>query len=501
MADRPTPDSAAGPEVDRRTALKGLGALFAAGCATEPADRSKTPTDGSTDTGTPDLPDEFGWELLRHRIDTVVVLMMENRSFDHYLGSMSLVEGHTDVDGLTEDMSNPNSSGTPVHVFPTGIYCLSDPPHGWNSCHRQFNDGANDGFVTEFEDRHPEVGHEAMGFWGRETLSSMYTLADHFVVCDQWYSSIMSSTWPNRFYASCAQNGGRQGNDFPAEVFPSIYTSVAESGRSWGCYFNNAPFMILLPDRRPQEEQFQPVEQFFVDAAAGTLPNVVIVDPIFGKNDDHPPAHPVAGQIYISQIYDALRKSPQWERTLFVITYDEHGGFFDHAPPPKMADALAEEGFDQTGFRVPTLVVGPWVKPGHVSHTVRDHTSILAFIEHLFELDPLTERDAAADPMLDLFDAEAVLSGTPIVGPALPVIEADEDELYAPECQYPIDFFTLREGYVTLQPELEDWLDLNARGSRIDRREQTHALYVAMLERAEQDGLLVRKKAQSPEGL
>jgi len=482
------PSSSPHPSVDRRTALQGLGVLLA-GCATPPKSSDSA---GPADSGTVDLPDEFGWELLRHRIDTVVVLMMENRSFDHYLGALSLVEGRTEVDGLTEDMSNPHPDGSDVLVFPSGIFCLSDPPHGWNSCHDQWNDGANDGFVREFEDRHAGVGHEAMGFFGRETLTAHYHLADHFVVCDQWYASVMSSTWPNRYYASCAENGGMQGNDFPLEPVESIYTRVAAKGLSWASYFNNAPFLVLLPDRTPQEPEFTEMERFFEDAAAGTLANVVLVDPVFGKNDDHPPAHPVAGQIFIAQVYEALRKSPQWDRTLLVVTYDEHGGFFDHAPPPTAADDRADEGFDRLGFRVPTLVVGPWVKPGHVSHTVRDHTSILAFIEHLFELDPLTARDAAADPMLDVFDADAVLAGTPVEGPAVPTIEADEDELYAPECQYEVSFFTQREGYVTLQPELEEFLNAQPPGLRVDRRALTDDLYRGLLDRAEADGILKR---------
>ena len=475
--------------VDRRTALQGLGALLA-GCA---SGAPSSPGSDYTvlDSGQSPAP-EFGWELLRERIDTVVVLMMENRSFDHYLGALSLVEGRSDVAGLTEAMSNPHPDGTDVHVFPSGIYCLSDPPHSWGSSHDQWNLGANDGFVREFYDRHPEVAHEAMGFFDRDSLVALYHLADHYTVCDQWFSSVMSSTWPNRFYASCGQNGGQNGNDFPDAPFDSIYTRLAAEGHTWGCYFNNAPFLVLLPDRAPNEPEFQPVERFFDDAAAGRLPNVVVVDPVFGRNDDHPPAHPVAGQVYIAQIYEALRASPQWERTLFIVTYDEHGGFFDHVPPPTLPDDRAADGFDQAGFRVPTVVVGPWVRPGHVSHTVRDHTSILAFIENLFELDALTTRDAAADPLLDLFDAEALVAGTPRAGAPTPTIYASEAELYAPECQYEVSFFTERGGHVTLQPELEDWLDAHAAGSPIDRRHLTDDLYAGLLERAERSGVLQR---------
>ncbi len=479
--------------VNRRDALKGLGALLTAGCGQGAKTNADTQaSSGEGDSAAEAPPDGFGWDLIRYHIDTVVVLMMENRSFDHMLGARSLVEGATDVDGLTEEMSNPHPDGSTVAVFPTGTFCLSDPPHSWSSSHRQFNDGANDGFVAEFEARATGVGQEAMGFWDRETLTATWALADDYVVCDRWYCSLMSSTWPNRYYASCGQNGGVQGNSFPTTTFPSIYSRIGLAGKTWGCYYSNVPFLIVLPDRTPQEEQFQPIETFFEHAAAGTLPNVTVVDPVFGRNDDHPPAHPVAGQVLISQVYEALRTSPQWNRILFVVTYDEHGGFFDHVPPPTLPDDRAAEGFDQAGFRVPTLVIGPWVKSGQTSHVVYDHTSILAFIEHLFDVPPLTTRDAAADPMLDVFDADRLLAGTPKEGRRLPVIEADEAELYAPECGYDASFFTERGGSVTLQPELEAFLDEKAGGSRVDRRAETDQIYEALLERAERDGLLRR---------
>ncbi len=481
--------------LDRRTTLKGLGAMMAAGCA--PSGPKPGADDGNSPLDSGDAaPTEFGWPLLRHRIDTVVVLCMENRSFDHYFGALKLLEQHEDVEGLTEDMSNALPDGTAIPPFLSDAYCVSDPPHSWNSSRDQWNEGANDGFVTAFHNRDPDAAHEAMGYFDRTTLSAFYELSDHYTLCDQWFGSLLSSTWPNRFYLHCADNGGQHGNSFPTEPVVSIYDRLTHKGLSWGCYFANVPFLMVVPDRQPDEPQFMEVEHFFADAAAGTLPNMVVVDPIFGRADDHPPAHPVAGQIYAAQIYEALRNSPQWERCLFVITYDEHGGFFDHVPPPELPDDRAAEGFGQAGFRVPTLLVGPWVKPGHVSHVVRDHTSILAFVENLFEVDALRMRDAAADPMLEVFDEAALLAGTPREGVALTPIDADEDEIFAAECVTTGGI--LADGPtapVTGQPELEAWIDAHPVPLRVDRRLQTDALHRALVAQAEKDGLVTIRRA------
>src|SRR5690606_9346872 len=127
---------------------------------------------------------------------------------------------------------------------------------------------------------------------------------------------------------------GYQGNDLSNPIhFKSIYGQLDKAGISWGCYFGNISFLWLLRDT--DEKKMYPLEQFFEDAAAGRLPQVVVVEPLYGRNSDHPPEHPAAGQIFLSSIYDALAKGPQWARSLMMVTYDEHGGFFDHVPPPK----------------------------------------------------------------------------------------------------------------------------------------------------------------------
>lgn len=465
----------------RRTAIKGLGAaavapLLPLGCTEEP---------GALPPG------EVTPELLRQRIDTVVFLMMENRSFDHYFGALKLVEGRSDVEGLVAGMSNPHPDGGVVEVFRAQENCVADPPHSWSASHAQWHEGVNDGFVSEYLARWgPGTPPEVMGYFDREMLSASYALADRFVLCQRWFCSLMSSTWPNRYYSLAGQNGGVHGNSVPGVDFPCIFDRLDEAGLTWADYYSNAPFACLLPSIALDENRLRGIETFFEHAERGILPNFSVIEPFYGRNSDHPPEHPLAGQILIAAVYEALARSPQWERSLLVVTYDEHGGWFDHVPPPLAPDERADLGFDQLGFRVPTLVVGPWVKPGHLSDVQFDHTSMLAFLETLWDLDPLTMRDAAADDMFGLLDEGSLLSGQPRSAITLPVIEADDDEIYAPECAggglrspgEPVPMHT--------QPELDAVMDERFAGTFVDRRADTERLFRLLLDKAEDLGVL-----------
>lgn len=468
----------------RRAALKGLGAtalISAAAC-------------GKPD---PDSPEDKRTleELIREHVDTVVVVMLENRSFDHYFGARSLEEGDDEVDGLTAEMSNPHPDGSDVFPFRAETLCLSDPPHSWTSSHEQFNGGANDGFVDRYAVGHPTTAEEVMGYWTREMLTAHYTLADAYTLCDRWFCSLMTSTWPNRFYSHAGQNGGLTGNDLSTTAYPSIYASLEAGGHSWGSYFSNLPFTLLLPDRALPQPKIQTIENFWSHAEAGTLPNVTVVEPMYGWNDDHPPNHPKAAQVFLASVYEALVRSPQWERTVLLVTYDEHGGFFDHVPPPTTSDERAEEGFDQLGFRVPSMVIGPWVKPGHVSHEVYEHCSMLALIERIFDLEALTQRDAVANPLFDCFDEEALRAGAPHAAVQLDPIEANDAELFADECVDDPIFATpaaMAASRSIGQEELAQHADLHWTGTRFDRRPDSLAIYQGLLDHAERLGVLRR---------
>ncbi|NUP12323.1 MAG: alkaline phosphatase family protein [Polyangiaceae bacterium] len=362
-------------------------------------------------------------------ITHIVVLMMENRSYDHLLGSRAL-EG-LPGDGITENMSNPNLDGVAQPVYRETDFCVADPPHGWDPSHAQFNEGANDGFVRAYqEEAGAEIAPYVMGYFTREDIPVTHALADEYTSCDRWFSSVMGPTWPNRFYLHAAQSEGLKSNDSPQDRLPNIYDKLDEKGIAWEYYYTDLPFLLLMGGNHMKPA----TPNFFDDAAAGTLPQVTVIDPGFGLNDDHPPHHPQLGQQFIAAVYQALATSPLWEKVLFVITYDEHGGFFDHVAPPKTADDRAAEGFDQLGFRVPTLLVGPYVKKGHVSSVQYDHTSVLKHIETMFGLDPLTARDAAANDLSDAIDQERLAAGEASAPITLPSINLSADDI-DPECK------------------------------------------------------------------
>ncbi len=430
---------------------------------------------------------------LSDTIDTVVLLMMENRSFDHYYGAMSMLEGRRDLDGLLPTMSNPDVAGVAVDVHPADLNCIADPRHSWSASHRQFNEGKNDGFVIEHEQRYGfEERHRPMGYFDRRTLPAHYGIGGHYTIFDRWFSSLMTSTWPNRFYTLGAQNNGIQGNDFGGDYsFLNIYDRLQRAGVPWAVYYGNISFSLLFPRKYPQDN-FRDVMQFFDDAEAGTLPRFTMVEPIYGRNDDHPPEHPLAGQVLIQSVYDALAKSPQWDRCLFVVTYDEHGGFFDHVAPPKAPDLFADDGFDQLGFRVPAFAAGPYVKQGHVEHTVFDHTAVIAFVERLFGLAPLTPRDAAANDLSAILDDRRIADRRPAPPLELPRIEAEESVVYAPECVVSINPF-VSPVKTFGQPELTAFFANELVGSVFDRRHRTDQIYEDFLVHAERSGVLKRR--------
>jgi phospholipase C len=355
---------------------------------------------------------------------THVFLMMENRSFDHFLGARAL-EG-LGGDGLTRSMSNPDASGALIAPWEATVdtMCVPDPPHSWGSSRQQWNGGACDGFV-----RAQQVGVPGdtgpMQYLTRAHLPVTWALADEYAVCDRWFASVMGATWPNRMYWLSGTSMGMQNNDLPPGGWtaPLIYDQLDAAGVEWKLYIADLPWVALLGFSPPQG-RVRNIEEFFADAAAGTLPPVVFLDPPFSYADDHPPHHPVFGQQYLASVYNALAASPQWEKSMLVVTYDEHGGFFDHVSPPTVVDDRAAEGFDQLGFRVPTLVVGPYVKRSHVSSVVRDHTSALRHLQVLHGLGDMGMRTAAANDLSELLDEARVASGDaapPIVLPAVEV--------------------------------------------------------------------------------
>jgi phospholipase C len=395
----------------RRDLLKSMGAVAGA------AGLSKfLPGCGSDDGG----PGE---------IKNIVLLMMENRSYDHWLGARSLLEGKPG-DGLLATMSNRDLDGNDIAVSPaSGSLCVPDPPHGWEQSHEQWASGVNAGFLTEHQRRAP--GDLApMQYMTRQHLPVTWALADAYATCDRWFASVMGPTWPNRMYWLAGTSMGMQGNELPPEDFtaPTIFHRLDEKAVPWKLYYGDLPFLFLLGHGFDVDPvgRVLPIDDFYSDAAAGTLPPVTYLDPPFGYADDHPPHHPILGQQFLASVYTALANSPQWKDTLLVVTYDEHGGFFDHVPPPTVADDRAAMGFDQLGFRVPSLVIGPYVKQGFVSSVQRDHTSVLKHLETGFGLAPLTARSSAANDLSELIDTDRLTAGEAAAPITLAPVDVEE---------------------------------------------------------------------------
>jgi len=348
------------------------------------------------------------------RIEHVVVLMMENRSFDHMLGFLRLHEGRDEIDGLTgrETNSYGGQQYAVHHLDRTQYPKALDPCHG-GACVAQQIAGEMGGFVANFvEMNRPDPEHIGlvMGYYDAEDLPVYAHLAEEFAVCDRWFSSLPGSTWPNRLYSLTGRCDGSAENreGLPIYDLPSFARQLDAHGVSWRWYSHD-PATLRLADGRyrlshhdnfaffdrrkvsvvtrlAEELLLEERSCFLDDARDGTLPSVSWIDPNFvdlsffetSSNDDHPPSDVHAGQQLVLQVYRALAESPLWERTLLVITYDEHGGFYDHVVPPPCADD--DPRFRRYGVRVPAFAISPWVAPRSVSHEVFDHTSIIKTI-------------------------------------------------------------------------------------------------------------------------
>ena len=336
-------------------------------------------------------------------IDTIVVVMMENRSFDHLFGSLTTdpsYPGANVVDGLTGTETNLDSAGLPVTVnlAPAEISKL-DPKHDWISSHRAFNGGRNDGFVVV----NPGANQaEVMSYHQRATAPYLYGLCDQYAVCDRWFSSVMGPTWPNRYYLHAGTAAGHKTN-LPMGLSPppTVWQRLAERCVPASYYYaGSVPwYSVTFPANSFSGNDAvapQTIDHFFTDAARGALPSFSIIDPDFNVNDGHPPFDFSLAEAFLGSIHRALMASVHWPRALLVIMFDEHGGYYDHVPPPTVPDP--DPDFRQIGFRVPAVVVGPQVRPGAVISTPYEHVSILATLATRFGIASLGPRmDAAAD--------------------------------------------------------------------------------------------------------
>jgi phospholipase C len=352
------------------------------------------------------------------KIDHIVVLMQENRSYDHYFGLLHDEGQPHSANEPRRGNPNPLAPHEKIRPFVQPNMCeVADLAHGWDATHREIDGGRMDGFTAQNVDPKDPTGSRAMGRYDSGALPFYYALANEFAVADRYFASVPGPTFPNRFYLLAASSFGHTSNDFPpAGGFPqkTIFGSLQAAHVSWKIYLASAQVELLFSDVVKHSDHVVPLSQYYTDAANGTLPQVSFVESEpFGpaENDEHPPANPQLGQRFTHDLLQALTAGPDWTSSAFFLVYDEHGGYYDHVKPPAAVppDDIRPNGhpgqaFDSYGVRVPALVISPWAKAHSVSHTIYDHTSVLKFIETRFGLAPLTRRDAAADSMLQMFD-------------------------------------------------------------------------------------------------
>jgi phospholipase C len=369
-----------------------------------------------------------GSATLSGRIQHIVVLMQENRSYDHYFGQLI---GATNPDPL---------GGAPIAAFHKTAYCeVADLNHSWNGTHQEWDGGKMDGFTAANAVTADPTGSRTMGYYDQRDLPFYYGLENTFATGDRYFASVLTQTFPNRFYLLAGTSFGHIRNDTPGPTGftqPTVFNLLDAAHVSWKIYYSQVAFANLFAYVRSRQVNVVPIDQYYIDAANGTLPQVSFVDPIFlatntVENDEHPPSNVQVGENFVANVVNSLMKSPDWSSSAMFLTYDEHGGFFDHmAPPPAVVPdnipPLLQAGdvpgaFDRYGIRVPVTVISPWAKPHFVSHLVNDHTSILHFIETRFGLPTLTRRDAAANPMLEFFNFKSPAYLAPPVLPAAPI--------------------------------------------------------------------------------
>jgi phospholipase C len=400
----------------------------------------------------------------------VVVLMLENRSFDHMLGY--LYPGNTSpagqpFEGLTGAESNPGTNGQPVTVFkiePTtpNAYLMpgADPGEGYMATNDQLfgsntapasgaaaagqNYIKNYGYTLGWQSKSTgwpvvpgTVEGDIMGCYTPEALPVLSGLAKGYAVCDHWFCSVPTETLPNRAFACAATSQGHMDDKTHTFTSPTIFGLLDAAGLGWAIYgYAKQPLTknTYTQISTAAASHFGLFTDFKAVAAAGTLPAYTFLEPSWGTagNSQHPNYDVALGEQLIHDVYETLRGGPGWPQTLLVITYDEHGGCFDHVPPPWGAvppDASAGEfgfAFDRFGPRVPTVLVSPLIAPGTVFRVPAggaplDHTSVLKTVQQRWRLPSLTARDQAAPGFGDVFTLTTPRTDDVLAGVAVPV--------------------------------------------------------------------------------
>lgn len=397
-----------------------VGMLGLAGCGSEGGGQKAAPaatTEGASTVAGKDAP-----------FDHVVVLMMENRSFDHLLGWLP------GANGSQAGLHFRDATGVAAPTWAIGDdaqgCAYKDPAHDYASVLKQIANGRMDGFLKTA----PVGDHFPISYYGPDEVPVLATLAKNFTTYSNYHCSFAGPTWPNRFYQHSATTDmnhtwvfPNQGNAANPNPFPpldqrpchldlAIWDRLAAAGVSHKYYFHTEPMTGLYASGRYDKLSF-PYADFLTDAKAGKLPNVSYVDPDYGliaeltgtSNDMHPHGSVAVGDAFIGEVYEAIVSSPQWDRTILVINFDEHGGFFDHVAPPAVEDDTDHGPDDKAdykimGVRVPAIAVSPFAPAKVETDGPYEHCSVLKMIEWRWDLEPMTLRDRNAKNLADALD-------------------------------------------------------------------------------------------------
>jgi phospholipase C len=341
-------------------------------------------------------------------IEHIVVVMMENRSFDHFLGWLPGADGKQAGLSYTDAAGASHSTYALTSLVPPDYQGCGhpDPDHSYEGARVEYDGGACDGWL-----RAGSNDIYAIGYYTQADLAFLGSAAPAWTTCDRYFAAVLAPTFPNRIYQHAAQMDRLDDSILPLSTLPTIWDRLADHGLPAKYYFSDLPFLALWGAKYAAISN--PITDFFADCAAGTLPAVSYVDPRLLleeeglSGDDHPHADIRNGEAFLNSIYEAVSSSPNWPNTVLVINYDEWGGFFEHVPPtlapiPPGDAALGSDG--RRGFRVPALVISPWSPRATVAHGLYDHTSILKMIEWRWNLRPLTVRDSQANNLAEVLD-------------------------------------------------------------------------------------------------
>jgi phospholipase C len=325
-------------------------------------------------------------------IKSIVIVLQENHTFDNYYGSYPGADGTA---GKALCLPQSPGSGKCISPFHDTSLTPVDMNHSWSSAHADYDSGKMDGFV------YSEGSEETMGYYDDQDIPRYWKAAESYVLCDRYFTSVMSESAPNHLYLVAGTAGGIVSDAIPKTLnFPPIFQQLDKAGVTWKVYGDTSSWFksfAYVQGSPTAQANFEGAAAFSSDVKAGALSDVSWVIGAPG-GDEHPPSNIHLGENSVADaIVNPVGQSSYWPSAAVLVTWDCYGGFFDHVPPPQ----VDQYGY---GFRVPCLVVSPYAKAGYIDHTANDHTSVLKLIETRYGLSPLSTRDAAANNLSEAFD-------------------------------------------------------------------------------------------------